>query len=152
METEQMSYKFTKKDFKKIAKALSAKDPIIEHNHARIEIEDIISGRKVALEIYPELEIGDRVGNLVQIFTPLGLLQLHFCTDYVVSEELGEVILFAENGSKISGVVLAKDAGVTIYSNVDKSLLSKDPFKLAGEVIGCAMQLALTEHKLAEIK
>jgi hypothetical protein len=92
------------------------------------------------------------LGNLVQIFTPLGLLQLHFCTDYVVSEELGEVILFAENGSKISGVVLAKDAGVTIYSNVDKSLLSKDPFKLAGEVIGCAMQLALTEHKLAEIK
>lgn len=147
-----MNYKFTKRDFKKIAKALNAKDPITANNHIRIEVEDIISGRKVAMEIYPELEIGDRVGNLVQIFTPLGLFQLHFCTDYVVSEELGEVILFAENGDKISGFVVSKDAGITCYSNVDKSLLSKDPFKLSGEVIGCAMQLALTEHKLAEIK
>ncbi|MFN3385012.1 MAG: hypothetical protein ACK42Y_00295 [Candidatus Thermochlorobacter sp.] len=147
-----MSYKFNKKDFKKIAKALAVKEPIVGHNHARIEIEDHVSKRKVSLEIYPELEIGDKVGNLVQAFTPLGLLQLHFCTDYIVSEELGEVILFAENGSKISGFVIGKDAGITFYANVDKSLLSKDPLKLSGEVIGCAVQLALTEHKLAEIK
>ncbi|MCS7013248.1 MAG: hypothetical protein RMI34_04975 [Chloroherpetonaceae bacterium] len=143
-----MSYKFTKKDIRKIAKALKAKEPAVEHNHMRIEVEDLTSRRKVALEIYPELEIGNRIGNLVQVYTPLGLLQLHFCTGYVVSEELGEVILFAENGTKISGLIVSKDAGVTYYANVDKDLLSKDLLKLAGEVIGCAVQLALTEHML----
>ncbi len=146
-----MSFKFTKKDFKKIAKALDINDPVVEGNHVRYEIENIIGGRKLTIEIYPELQIGSRVGNLITAYTPFGVMQLHFCTNYIASDELGEVILFAENKDKINGFVIGKNAELTCYANVDKDLIAKDPFKLSGEVIGCAMQLSLTEHKLEEI-
>ncbi|ACF14239.1 hypothetical protein Ctha_1782 [Chloroherpeton thalassium ATCC 35110] len=147
-----MSYKFAEKDYARIAAALGMKEPVQLANPVRFEIEDASSQRRITLEIHAELEIGERIGNLISVYTPLGLVQLHFCTDYVVSEELGEVILFAEDRGKISGLILSKDAGLTYYCNVDKSLLSKDPFKLSGEVLGCAIQLSLTEHKLVEIK
>jgi len=147
-----MSYKFLEKDYARIAAALGIKEPDQQENPMRFEIEDTAAQRKITLEIHPELEIGERIGNLITAYTPLGLVQLHHCTDYVVSEELGEVILFAEDREKISGLVISRDAGLTYYCNVDKELLSKDPFKLSGEVLGCAIQLSLTEHKLVEIK
>ncbi|NTV46339.1 MAG: hypothetical protein HGB11_07420 [Chlorobiales bacterium] len=147
-----MSYNFTKKDFKKISAALGAPEPTMVGNAAHFEILYEFKQRKLTLEIYPEIQIGDKHGNLVSVYTPVGLMQLHFCTNFIASEELGEVILFAETKDKLSGFIISKDAGLTCYSNVDKDLLSKDPFKLCGEVLGCAIQLSLTEHKLEEIK
>ncbi len=147
-----MSYQFSKKDIAKIAKALAVEEPKKEGNVFRFIIKDHISWRKLTLEIYPDLVIGNRKGNLIQVFSPVGLNQLHHCTNFITSEELGEVIFFAEEKEKLTGLILSKDAGLTCYTNVDKDILSKDPFKLAGEVIGCAIQLGLTEHKLQEIK
>jgi hypothetical protein len=147
-----MSHHFTKKDIAKIAKTLSIEEPKKEGNLFRFVVINFISGRKITLEIFPELELGSRKGNLIQVFSPVGLNQLHHCTNFITSEELGEVIFFAEEKEKLTGFIISKDAGLTCYANVDKDILSKDPFKLAGEVIGCAMQLGLTEHKLQEIK
>ncbi|MDX2129756.1 MAG: hypothetical protein SFU91_12045 [Chloroherpetonaceae bacterium] len=147
-----MSYKFTKKDFKKIAKALGIKEPTPEGNLVRFDVENIVAKRKVSLEVFPELLIGDTTGNLISVYSPIGLMQLHFCTNYITSEELGDVILFSESHNKISSIIISRDAGVTSYMNVDKSLLSRDPFKLSGEVLGCAIQLGLTEHILDEVK
>lgn len=147
-----MNYQFSKKDIAKIAKTLATEEPKKEGNLFRFIINDYISGRKITLEIYPELMIGSRKGNLIQVFSPVGLNQLHHCTNFIASEELGEVIFFAEEKEKLTGFILSKDAGLTCYTNVDKDILSKDPFKLAGEVLGCAIQLGLTEHKLQEIK
>lgn len=147
-----MSYQFSKKDIAKIAKTLATEEPKKEGNLFRFAINDYISGRKITLEIYLDLLIGSRKGNLIQVFSPVGLNQLHHCTNFITSEELGEVIFFAEEKEKLTGFILSKDAGLTCYTNVDKAILSKDPFKLAGEVLGCAIQLGLTEHKLQEIK
>ncbi|MGQ9806186.1 MAG: hypothetical protein ACUVRP_08930 [Chlorobiales bacterium] len=147
-----MIYHFNKKDIAKIAKTLATEEPKKEGNLFRFAINDYISGRKLTLEIYPDLMIGSCKGNLIQVFSPVGLNQLHHCTNFITSEELGEVIFFAEEKEKLTGFVVSKDAGLTCYTNVDKDILSKDPFKLAGEVLGCAIQLGLTEHKLQEIK
>jgi hypothetical protein len=144
-----MSYRFTKKDIHKIAKALGIDKPHHDGNHYRLEIE--AERHSLTLQIYPDLVIGSRNGNLISVTTPFGMMQLHFCTNFITSDELGEVIFFAETKDKISGFAVGKDAGLTSYTNVDKDLLSKDPLKLSGEVIGCAIQLGLTEHILQEI-
>lgn len=145
-------HKFTKKDIGKIAKTLGVEEPQRDGNLYRFVVKNHVAGRTISLEIFPELDIGRRKGNLVQVFTPVGLMQLHFCSNFVASEELGEIIFFGEGSSKLSGFIVSKDAGIACYANVDKDILSKDPFKLAGEVLGCAIQLGLTEHKLQEIR
>jgi hypothetical protein len=147
-----MSYAFQEIDISKIADTLGVALPKLDGNVYRLEISDKESSRKVTLEIYPELQIGNREGNLLTAYTPVGLMQLHFCTNFIASEELGEVIFFAEAKEKLTGFIISKDAGLTCYANIDKEILSKDPFKLAGEILGCAIQMGLTEHKLQEIK
>jgi len=147
-----MSYTFSKEDYEKISLALEAKMNVGSDQSVRFLIEDQNKQRSVEVEFISEIDLGEKNGTLISIYTPLGLMQLHNCTNYIVSQELGEVILFAEVKETISGFVLSKDAGVTTYTNVQKSLLSKDPFKLSGEVLGCAIQMSLTEHKLEEMK
>lgn len=147
-----MDYKFTKRDYKKIAKALDVKEPMHDGNLYRFEVENFSTKQRLTLEIFPDLAIGSRTGNMVQLYTAVGMMQMHFCTNFVASDELGEVIFFAEAKDKISGFAIGKDAGCSFYANVDKDILSKDPFKLSGEILGCAMQLSLTEVKLDEIK
>ena len=39
---------------------------------------------------HADIPIGDKIGNLVSVYTQNAHLQLHFCTGYVVSEMLGE--------------------------------------------------------------
>ncbi|MFQ3609823.1 MAG: hypothetical protein SNJ55_14405, partial [Chloroherpetonaceae bacterium] len=70
-----MSYQFSKKDIAKIAKTLAVEEPKKEGNVFRFVVNDYISGRKITLEIYPDLVIGNRKGNLIQVFSPVGLNQ-----------------------------------------------------------------------------
>jgi hypothetical protein len=147
-----MSYLFTKDDIEKISAALQTEISTRTDESVRFVIQDPKQKRNLELEIIFKLELGEKTGNLVSLYTPLGLMQLHSCTNYIASQELGEVIMFAESKDTVSGLIISKDAGVTTYTNVHKSLLSKDPFKLRGEVLGCAIQLSLTEHKLEEMK
>lgn len=147
-----MSYIFGETDISKIADTLDVAKPELDGNVYRYQVSDQETGRKITLEIFPEMQIGNRNGNLLAVYTPVGLMQLHFCTNFITSEELGEVIFFAEAKDKLTGFIISKDAGLTCYANVDKDLLSKDIFKLPGEIVGCAIQMGLTEHKLQEIK
>ncbi|MEJ2050073.1 MAG: hypothetical protein P8Y60_09600, partial [Calditrichota bacterium] len=75
-------------------------------------------------------------------------IQLHFCTGYVPSESLGEVIFFAENKGRLSGIIVEKEAGCSVYSNVDSSILSGDFTQLAPEVMMSGIALSVTEHLL----
>ena len=49
------------------------------------------SQRKLTLEIYPDMAIGKKEGNLVSVFTSSAHAQLHFCSGFVASDMLGEV-------------------------------------------------------------
>jgi hypothetical protein len=146
-----MSYAFTKKDIKKIADTLGVAIPTSVEGSYRFVIEDKEKRRRIALSIFPDLQIGGRAGNMAQLEMPIGIVQVHFCTNLVASKELGEVILVAVTKDKISGLAVSSDAGASFYANVDRDLLTKDLLSLKGEVMGCAMQLSLAEHLLDEI-
>ncbi|MFQ5863922.1 MAG: hypothetical protein ACE5IW_01700 [bacterium] len=143
--------KFTKKDIDKIAKVLGVQAKLWGNNY-RFILENKEDGRKLSLEIYLNIPIGNKTGNLISVYTMNTHLQLHFCTGYVVSEMLGEVTFVGEFQGHLSGLTIEKEAGCSLYANVDSSLLSGDFTKLGPEVMLSGIALSLTEGILPETK
>jgi hypothetical protein len=139
--------KFTKSQVQKISEALAA-----EAKHTgklyRIVVENPVEGRKLSLEIHPDIPIDKKIGNLISVFTIDGLLQLHFCTGFVISKALGEVTFVAEHNGKLSGLIITKEAGCSLFANVDTSVLSGDFNRLGPEVALSGVALLLTEQLL----
>ena len=108
------------------------------------------SRRKLALEIYPNIAIGNRHGNLISVYTPSAHLQLHFCSGFVVSSLLNEVTFVGEQDGKLSGLTIEKEGGCSLYANVDREILSGDFTRLGPEVMLSGIALSLTETILPE--
>ncbi|HMK38492.1 MAG TPA: hypothetical protein VK569_04070 [Bacteroidota bacterium] len=104
--------------------------------------------RKLALEIYPDIRIGRKKGNLVSVYTEAAHLQLHFCSGLVISEDLGEATFVGEHRGKLSGLIVERTAGCTLFANVDRAILSGDFTQLAPEVMMSGVALSLTEPVL----
>lgn len=136
--------KFTKKDIDKIAGALGVVAKATGSSH-RFVLENKEEHRSLSLEIYSDIPIGKKQGNLISVYTLNAHLQLHFCTGYVVSEMLGEVTFVGETGGHLSGLTIEREAGCSLYANVDSSLLSGDFTKLGPEVMLSGIALSLTE-------
>jgi len=142
-----MEFKFTKRDLKKIEKTLGI-DYTEEEKKYRFFLENNDDGRWLSLEIYNQVPIGKSTGNLISVYTNNAHLQVHFCSGYVVSEMLGEVTFVGEHQDRLSGLTIEKGASCSLYSNVDKTLLSGDFTKLGPEVMLSGIALSLTEHIL----
>ncbi len=143
--------KITQKDIDKIAKVLGVEAKLWGNNY-RFILENKEDGRKLSLEIYPDILIGNKKGNLISVYTMNTHLQLHFCTGYVVSEMLGEITFIGEFQGRLSGLIIEKEAGCSLYANVDSSLLSGDFTKLGPEVMLSGIALSLTEGILPQSK
>ncbi len=120
----------------------------IRGNNYRLTLEDANKDRKLALEIYPNIQIGDKTGNLISVYTANTHFQLHFCTGYVMSEMLGEVTFYAEHDGKVTGLIIEREVGCSMYANVDSAVLSGDFTNLGPEVMLSGIALSLTEHML----
>lgn len=142
-----MPFKFTPEKFKELEKVLDTKFTK-RGNQYRAVLLNTELGRKMTIEIYPDIKIGKNVGNLVSIFTPYTHSQIHFCNGFVASEVLEEVTFFAEFKGHLSGVVVERQAGCSIFTNVDANILSGDFTKLAPEVMLSGIALSLTEPLL----
>lgn len=144
-----MKFKFTEKKIKEIEKVL---ETTFSKRGAqfRAVLENKEQNRKLTLEIYSEIPIGVKKGNLVSVFTSSAHTQLHFCTGFVASDVLGEVVFIGEHNGRVSGIIVEKAAACSIYSNVDASLLSTDFTKLGPEVMVSGVALSLAEHILEE--
>ncbi|MBD3375533.1 hypothetical protein GF406_10895 [candidate division KSB1 bacterium] len=140
---------FVKKDLDKIAQVLET-DYKFKGNNYRFVIENKENNQHLSLEIYPDIPIGEQTGNLISIYTTNSHLQLHFCTGYVVSEILGEVTFVGECGNRLSGLIIEKNGGCSLYANVDNRLLSGDFTQLGPEVMLSGIALSLAEHILPE--
>ncbi|HNR69155.1 MAG TPA: hypothetical protein PKN04_12940 [bacterium] len=138
---------FNKKDLEKISRVLRVeyKD---KGNNYRYLIEQPDNTNHLSLEIYPDIMIGERQGNLITVYTPNSHLQLHFCTGYVVSEMLGEVTFVGECGDRLSGLTIERGGGCSLYANVDSRLLSGDFTQLGPEVMLSGVALSLVEQVL----
>jgi len=139
-----MSFVFKAHDIKKLEKVFrtEAKERGVNY---RFEIAANDTQRKLALEIYPQIPIGKERGNLISVYTHNAHLQLHFCSGYVVSELLGEVTFVGEHNGKLSGLIIEKEGGCSLFANVDRSLLSGDFTQLGPEVMLSSVALSLTD-------
>lgn len=139
-----MSFEFKTKDIESIGSVLKIK-PVKQGNFYRFDLFDKKSKRKLAIEIYPSLKIGRRKGNLISVYTINSHLQLHQCTGYLASDLLGEVTFYSEADGKISGLIVEREAGCSLYANVDKSVLSGDFTRLGPEIMLSSIALSLAE-------
>jgi hypothetical protein len=144
-----MKLKFTEKKIAEIGNALETKFTK-RGDQFRTVLENLEQSRKLTLEINSEIPIGDKTGNLISVFTSSAHAQLHFCTGYVASDVLGEVVFIGEYNGRLSGIIVEKAAAFSIYSNLDASLLSSDFTKLGPEVMVSGVALSLAEHLLEE--
>ena len=140
---------FTEKTIVEIAKALNV-DWQFKQNNYRMLLENKEANRKLTLEIYSDIPIGNTNGNLISVYTRSTHLQLHFCTGYVTSEMLGEVTFIGEFQGRVSGLIIEREAACSLYANVDRSLLSGDFTKMGPEVMLSGIALSLTEHILPQ--
>ncbi len=143
-----MSFEFKSKDVESIGNVLKVK-PAKRGNFYRLDLEDKKSRRKLSIEIYPAIKTGKRTGNLISVYTINSHLQLHQCTGYIASEMLGEVTFYSEADGKISGLIIEREAGCSLYANVDRSVLSGDFTRLGPEVMLSSIALSLTETQLS---
>ena len=142
-----MKFEFTNKDIAKFVHVLNVKPKRIG-SCVRFEIENKEQRRKLAVEIYSNIDIGTRKGNLISVYTRAAHLQLHFCTGYVVSNMLGEITFVGESNGKLSGLTIEREGGCSLYANVDRNILSGDFTKLGPEVMLSGIALSLTESIL----
>ena len=144
-----MSCVFEKSDVEKIGKLLGAEDVIHEKDHCRLKITNAEEKRILILEIYSEITLGKTRGTLVVVYTGNSHLQLHNCSGYVISEELGEVTFVAEKDSQLSGLVVEKGASCSLYASINRDLISSDFTQLGVEVMLSGVALSLAEEILA---
>ena len=142
---------FSKIDIEKIASCLG--DPEISDlkDHFRLKIARPEEKRHLSLEIYPEVALAQEArGALVVVYTHNCHLQLHNCTGYVLSADLGEVTFIAESGERISGLVVEREAACSLYTNVNRGLISDDFTQFGVEVMLSGVALSLAEDVLKD--
>jgi len=147
-----VSSSFSKDDVNKIAAIIGAQSTAIESDHYRLKVDNPEEKRALVLEIYPETTLGKTRGMLVVVYTGNSHLQLHNCTGYVVSEELGEVTFVAETADRLSGLVVEKGASCSQYAALNRELISSDFTQLGVEVMLSGVALSLAEEILSEGK
>jgi hypothetical protein len=143
-----MGARFTQKDADKIAALLGAERSTHEKDHYRLKVTNREEKRILVLELYPEADFGKTRGTLVVIYTGNSHLQLHNCTGYVLSEDLGEVTFVAETPERLSGLVVEKGASCSLYASINRDLISSDFTKLGVEVMLSGVAMSLTEEIL----
>lgn len=137
---------FTEHDVRKVVSVLGAGTFNFQEDHYRIRLENREEKRLLTLEIYPKILLGDKEGMLVVVYTSSAHLQLHNCSGYVCSEELGEVTFVAETDGTLSGLVIEQGAGCSLYAGLDRRLISSDFTKLGVEVMLSGVALSLAEQ------
>ncbi len=144
-----MSINFTKSDADRVGSVIGSQQISFHTDHFRFIVENKEEGRSLRLEIYPEITLGKTRGMLIVVYTGNSHLQLHNCTGYVVSEELGEVTFVAETEERLSGLVVESGAACSQYAAINRELISSDFTQLGVEVMLSGVALSLAEEILS---
>lgn len=144
-----MSFSFSDADIERIASVLGVA-PKIEGPVVRFDLRDETSGRRLGLEIVRHVALPASFGedypaSLISVYATSSFLQLQGCTGFIASQELGEVIFFAKRGGTTSGLVIEREAGSSLYANVDDRLLSADFTQLPPELVMSSVALSMTD-------
>jgi hypothetical protein len=145
-----MGKAFEQNDMNKIGAILGAEKIAFEKDHYRLKVIDSEEQRQLVLEVFPEVTLGKTRGMLVVVYTGNSHLQLHNCTGYVLSEELGEVTFVSETCEKLSGLVVERGASCSLYASINRDLISSDFTRLGVEVMLSGVALSLAEEILSK--
>lgn len=149
-----MPFDFRSEDLARIAQTLGVAVRSEGGIH-RFELADAASGRRLSLEVSTALvlpaSLAEMPPNAVSVYTPFSFLQLHGCTGFLASDELGEVIFFARRAGTTSGLVVEREAGCSLYAHVDERLLSTDFTALPPELAMSSVALSLTETLFSDL-
>ena len=150
-----MAFTFSDSDYERIAAILGVPARRVG-KLVRFELRDEVSGRNLSLEITAALDVPDALAsetaNLVSVYAASSFLQLQGCTGFIASQELGELIFFARRGGITNGLVIEREAGCSLYANVDDRLLSTDFTQLPPELIMSSVALSMTETLFNDLK
>ena len=144
-----MSANFDKSDADKIGAVLAAESVSFETDHYRIKLVNEEDRRSLVLQVYPEVTLGKSRGMLVVVYTGNSHLQLHNCTGYVVSDELGEVTFVSEKPEQLSGLVVERGASCSLYGGMNRELISSDFTQLGVEAMLSGVAMSLVEDILS---
>ncbi|MCH8567504.1 MAG: hypothetical protein LAT67_04545 [Balneolales bacterium] len=100
---------------------------------------------KTVIEIHMGLKVDGKETNIVSVYSHNSFLQLHNCTGFVASKTLQQITFFGKLGGQTTGLIIEKNGGISMYANVDDTLLNGDFTKLPPEVMMCSVALSLTE-------
>lgn len=142
-----MAFSFSQADIERIESVLGVKAKM-DGTTARFGLEHKKSGRAITLEIHAHVDVPgtDDPGNLISVYAASSFLQLQQCTGFIASKELGEVIFVAHSGDSANGLVVEREAGCSVYANVDKDYLSMDFTQLPPELIMSSVALSMAEN------
>ena len=140
-----MIHTFTVENIETIAKILDTDAKPLGEDVFRLELKHTKSDRKLALEIHLGLDVQGDSMNMVSVYANNTFLQLHNCTAFVASEILNQVTFFGTSGSKTSGLIIEKEAGCSLYANVDEVIKLGDFTQLPDDLMMCGIALSLTE-------
>ena len=144
-----MGASFTRDDAEQVGDVLCADTITSEADHFRLEVLNTEEKRRLVLQLYPQVDLGRTRGMLVVVYTGNTHLQLHNCTGFVLSEELGEVTFVAETTERLSGLVVERGASCSLYAALNRDLISSDFTKLGVEVMLSGVALSLVEDILS---
>lgn len=114
-------------------------------NVLRYEIREAESSRKLAFEIAFDIPVGEQKTCIVSVYSANTFLQLHGCSGFLTSDLLEQTTFFGKHGGHTSGLIIEKNAGCSLYANVNDVLLKGDFTKLAPELMMCSVALSLTD-------
>lgn len=114
-------------------------------NTMRFEIKDSETQRKLALEIHFDIDVEDGITNMISVYTQSAFLQLHNCTGFITSDLLEQVTFFGKQNGLTTGLIVEKQAGCSLYANVNDAILKGDFTKLPPELMMCSVALSLTD-------
>lgn len=142
--------KFSFAEAEKVGKILGAEKVSEEKECFRIKINNIEDNRTLSLEIFPDIPLGVTKGLLIVVYTGNSHLQLHNCSGYVFSEELGEITFVSESDNRLSGMVVESGASCSLYAALNRELISSDFTQLGVEVMLSGVALSLAEDLLSD--
>ena len=140
-----MIHEFTKENIETIGKVLGTKPKPLGDDVYRLEVRDEESNNKLALEIHLGMDVDGELMNMVSVYAQNTFLQLHNCTAFVASDMLQQVTFFGKQEERISGLIVEKEAGCSLYANVDEAILKGDFTQLPEDLMMCSIALSLTE-------
>lgn len=138
---------FTEKEINLITNILEQK-PKISDNSYLWSLVNPISKQSLNLTIYNNIEFGEKLfDSIISVQTQQGYFELHDCTAFFIFEP-DEIFFIHSHNNKLSCLIISKECNCSMFSNIDKDLLSSDFSELDTRLLLSAMQLSIIESIL----